>query len=298
MSATTFDPTGGAPLLPSARSERRIRRAASYAAGHKLLVISGFVVFAYVAIAIFGRFVAPYSPNESHPGSNYMAPGGEFLLGTDKEGRDLLSRMLYGGLTTLFGAFVVMMIATVGGFMLGLITAYVGGWFDRTLMRLFDVILSIPPLVLAIVLVASLGPGLLPVVIGIGVGYLPAIARIIRSEALVQRSQQYVQAGHGLGYSGRRIVFRHLMPNCTSQIIVQASLNVPYAIIDIAGLSFLGFGVQPPTSDWGTMLAEGQGSLLFAPWLVYVPGAAITIFVLAWSIFGARLRQALDPRER
>jgi ABC-type dipeptide/oligopeptide/nickel transport system permease subunit len=298
MSATTFDPTGGAPLLPSARSERRIRRALSYAAGHKLLVISGFVVVAYIVIAIFGRFVAPYSPNESHPGSNYMAPGGEFLLGTDKEGRDLLSRMLYGGLTTLFGAFVVMMIATVGGFMLGLITAYVGGWFDRTLMRLFDVILSIPPLVLAIVLVASLGPGLLPVVIGIGIGYLPAIARIIRSEALVQRAQQYVQAGQGLGYSGRRIVFRHLMPNCTSQIIVQASLNVPYAIIDIAGLSFLGFGVQPPTSDWGTMLAEGQASLLFAPWLVYIPGAAITIFVLAWSIFGARLRQALDPRER
>jgi len=298
MSATTFDPTGGAPLLPSERGEERARRIVRYVGDHKLLVISGVVVVAYILIALFGRFVAPYPPNESHPGSNYMAPGGEFLLGTDKEGRDVLSRMLYGGLTTLAGAFVVMMIATVGGFMLGLITAYVGGWFDRMLMRLFDVILSIPPLVLAIVLVASLGPGLLPVVIGIGVGYLPAIARIIRSEALVQRAQQYVQAGHGLGYSGGRIVFRHLMPNCTSQIIVQASLNVPYAIIDIAGLSFLGFGVQPPTSDWGTMLAEGQSSLLFAPWLVYVPGAAITIFVLAWSIFGARLRQALDPRER
>jgi peptide/nickel transport system permease protein len=298
MSATTFDPTGGAPLLPSAASERRIRRVLKYAAEHKLLVISGVVVVTFILIAVAGRLIAPYPPNQSHPGHNYAAPGGDFLLGTDKEGRDLLSRMLYGGLTTLFGAFVVMMIATVGGFMLGLICAYVGGWFDRTMMRLFDVILSIPPLVLAIVLVASLGPGLLPVVIGIGVGYLPAIARIIRSEALVQRAQQYVQAGHGLGYSGPRIVFRHLMPNCTSQIIVQASLNVPYAIIDIAGLSFLGFGVQPPTADWGTMLAEGQSALLFAPWLVYVPGAAITIFVLAWSIFGARLRQALDPRER
>ena len=298
MSSTTFDTTGGTPLRPATQSTSRARRIARYVAQHKLLVLSGAVVVAYILLAIFGPLLAPYPPNESHPGSNYAPPGGEFVLGTDKEGRDILSRMLYGARTTLFGAFVVMMIATVGGFILGLITAYVGGWFDRVMMRAFDVILSVPPLVLAIVLVASIGPGLLPVVIGIGIGYLPAIARIIRSEALVQRSQQYVLAGRGLGYSGRRLVFRHMMPNCTSQIIVQASLNVPYAIIDIAGLSFLGFGVQPPTPDWGTMLAEGQSSLLFAPWMTYVPATAITVFVLAWSIFGARLRHALDPRER
>jgi peptide/nickel transport system permease protein len=274
-----------------------VREAIAFARSHKLLVATGLIVAAYLFIAVFGPLLAPYDPNQSHPGSNYASPGGEFLLGTDKAGRDILSRMLYGARSTLLGAFAVMLIATLGGFMYGLTTAYVGGWFDRISMRLFDLILSFPPLVLAIVLVASLGPGLLPVVIGVGVGYLPAIARIIRSEALVQRGEQYVAAGRGLGYSGPRIVLRHMMPNCTSQIIVQASLNVPYAIIDIAGMSFLGFGVQPPTADWGAMLAEGQKSLLFAPWLAIIPSIAIVVFVLTWNIFGARLRRALDPKE-
>lgn len=271
--------------------------ALAYARNRKLLTLTGGIIALYLVVAVVGPLIAPFDPNESHPGSNYAAPGGEYLLGTDKAGRDVFSRMLYGARSTLLGAFAVMAIATLGGFMYGLTTAYVGGWFDRISMRLFDLILSFPPLVLAIVLVASLGPGLLPVVIGVGVGYLPAIARIIRSEALVQRGEQYVAAGQGLGFSGPRIVFRHMMPNCTSQIIVQASLNLPYAIIDIAGMSFLGFGVQPPTADWGAMLAEGQKGLLFAPWLAIVPSVAIVVFVLTWNVFGAQLRRALDPKE-
>jgi peptide/nickel transport system permease protein len=275
----------------------RLQRYWQFARSHKLLMVTGAIIALYILVAIFGPLAAPYNPDTPHPGANYAAPGGHFLLGTDMEGRDILSRMLYGARSTLLSAFGVMLIATVGGFVYGLIAAYVGGAFDRLSMRLFDPMLSFPPLVLAIVLVASLGPGLTPVIIGVGIGYLPAIARIIRSEALVQRGEQYVAAGRGLGYSGRRLVFRHMMPNCTTQIIVQASLNVPYAIIDIAGLSFLGFGVQPPTPDWGEMLAEGQQSLLFAPWMVYVPAAAIVIFVLTWNIFGAQLRRALDPKQ-
>jgi peptide/nickel transport system permease protein len=291
---TTLAELEGVPVV--ARVSRR-RRVWDFARTHKLLMIAAAIIVAYILVGIFGSLVAPYDPNESHPGFNYAAPGGKFLLGTDKEGRDVLSRMLYGARSTLLSAFAVMLIATVGGFMYGLITAYVGGRFDRLSMRLFDLILSFPPLVLAIVLVASIGPGAIPVVVGVGLGYLPAIARIIRSEALVQRGEQYVAAGQGLGFSAPRLIFRHMMPNCTSQIIVQASLNLPYAIIDIAGLSFLGFGVQPPTADWGAMLADGQKSLLFAPWLVYVPSAAIVLFVLTWNIFGARLRRALDPKE-
>ena len=210
----------------------------------------------------------------------------------------MLSRLLVGTRYTLLGGLGVMAIASLGGFVWGLLTAYLGGWFDRVSLRVFDTILSFPPLIVAISLVAALGPGLLPVVIGVGIGYLPAIARIIRSEALVQRSQQYVAAAEGLGYSTLRIVFRHIMPNTTSQIIVQASVNLPYAIIDIAGLSFLGLGIQPPTPDWGTMLAEGQRDLLFAWWMVVFPGAAVSTLVLAWNIFGARLRAALDPKRR
>jgi peptide/nickel transport system permease protein len=136
------------------------------------------------------------------------------------------------------------------------------------------------------------------VVVGVGIGYLPAIARIIRSEAVIERSKQYIAAAEGLGYSGPRIVFEQLTPNVTSQIIVQASMNLPYAIIDIAGLSFLGFGIQPPTPDWGSMLAEGSRSINLAPWLVVFPALAVASLVLSWNIFGARLRQTLDPRQR
>ncbi len=278
-------PTGG-----------RLSRALRFAAENKLLVLSGGIIGMYVLAGLLGPFVTPHDPFASNPGLNFHSPDSTFWFGTDKEGRDVFSRLLYGARYTLIGAFSVVAIAAIGGFVYGLVTAYTGGLFDRLSMRLFDLILSVPPLVLAIVLVASFGPGLKPVVIGVGIGYLPAIARIIRSEALVQRSQQYVAAARGLGFSGRRIVFRHIMPNCTSQIIVQMAMNLPYAIIDIAGLSFLGFGVQPPTPDWGGMLAEGQSDLLFAPWMVIFPSIAVTILVLSWNIFGARLRRALDPK--
>jgi peptide/nickel transport system permease protein len=265
---------------------------------NKLLVVSGLVILVYLGVAIFGATLAPHDPSASNPGSNFAHPGSRFWFGADKQGRDVFSRLLVGTRYTLLGGLGVMAIASLGGFVWGLVTAYLGGWFDRISMRFFDVILSFPPLIVAISLVAALGPGLLPVVLGVGIGYLPAIARIIRSEALVQRGQQYVAAAEGLGYSWPRIVFRHIMPNTTSQIIVQASVNLPYAIIDIAGLSFLGFGIQPPTPDWGGMLAEGQSELLFAWWQVVFPGVAISILVLSWNIFGSRLRAVLDPRRR
>jgi peptide/nickel transport system permease protein len=273
----------------------RGRGALYFARRHKLLVISGSIIAAYVLAAVIGPYVTPHDPFESHAGLNFHGPSSTYWFGNDKEGRDIFSRLLYGTRYTLIGGFSVVGIAALGGFVYGLLTAYIGGWFDRISMRVFDLVLSIPPLVLAIMLVASFGPGLVPVVVGVGIGYLPAIARIIRSEALVQRGQQYVSAGRGLGYSAPRIVFRHIMPNCTSQIIVQVSMNLPYAIIDIAGLGFFGFGVQPPTPDWGSMLAEGQQDLLFAPWMVIFPGIAVTGLVLCWNIFGARLRHALDP---
>ena len=263
----------------------------------KVLMFTAAIILIYILVALFGPLLAPQDPYASNPGKNFLPPSPEFWMGTDKQGRDEFSRLIVGTRYTLMGAFGVMMIATVGGLLYGLVTAYVGGWFDAVSMRLFEVILSIPPLVMAMLLVAAYGPGLYAVVIGVGIGYLPGIARLIRSEALVQRSQQYVAAGEGLGFSGPRMVFRHILPNTTSQIVVQASVNLPYAVIDIAGLSFLGFGIQPPTPDWGTMLAEGQSSMLFAPWLVIFPSLAITILVVTWHVFGARLRHALDPKK-
>jgi peptide/nickel transport system permease protein len=269
-----------------------------YARGHKALVASGAVLLGFLLLALFGPWLAPHDPLASNPGANYQPPSAEFWFGTDKLGRDVFSRVIVGTRYTLLGGFGVMAIAALGGFVYGLLTAYAGGWFDRVSMRLFDLMLSVPPLVVAFMLVAIMGPGLGPVILGVGIGYLPAIARIIRSEALIERSQQYVTAARGLGMSGPRIVFGQMMPNVTSQIIVQASMNLPYAIIDIAGLSFLGFGIQPPTPDWGSMLAEGSRSINLAPWAVIAPGLAVITLVLSWNIFGARLRQALDPRSR
>jgi peptide/nickel transport system permease protein len=284
--------------MRSAEALPRPRSGAGFARDHKALVASGAILAAFLLAALVGPLVAPHDPLQSNPGSNYQPPSSQFWFGTDKLGRDVFSRVLVGTRYTLLGGFGVMAIAAVVGFLYGLVTAYVGGWFDRVSMRLFDLILSVPPLIVAFILVAIMGPGLGPVVLGVGLGYLPAIARIIRSEALIERSNQYVTAAQGLGMSGPRIVFGHMMPNVTSQIIVQASMNLPYAIIDIAGLSFLGFGIQPPTPDWGSMLAEGSRSINLAPWAVLAPGLAVIALVLSWNIFGARLRGALDPKSR
>lgn len=262
----------------------------------KLLAISGLIILVYLLVGVFGPLLAPKNPFEIRADAILLAPGSRAWFGTDQEGRDQLSRLLVGTRYTLLGAYGVMLIATGGGFFLGLVTAYVGGWFDRILMRIFDTLLSFPPLVLAILLVAAIGPGLIPSIVGVGIGYLPGIGRIIRSEAIIQREQQYVLAGQGLGLPAWRLVFAHIMPNCTSQLIVQASMNLPYAIIDIAGLSFLGFGVQPPTPDWGSMLANGQRYLFTGAWLILIPGAFVSLLVISWNIFGARLRAALDPR--
>jgi peptide/nickel transport system permease protein len=280
------------PAAPGGRGRLRL------AARQPALLLSGAILLLFLLVALVGPWIAPHDPVRSHPGLNYQPPSGQFWLGTDKSGRDVFSRVIVGTRYTLLGGFGVMAIAALGGFLCGLVTAYVGGWLDRLAMRLFDLMLSVPPLITAFVLVAIMGPGLGPVVLGVGLGYLPAIARIIRSEALIERSNQYVAAAQGLGYSAPRIVFGQMMPNVTSQIIVQASMNLPYAIIDIAGLSFLGFGIQPPTPDWGSMLAEGSRVVDLAPWMVLAPGAAVTTLVLAWNVFGARLRRALDPRSR
>lgn len=288
----------GEELGASSMSTSPVRQAAAYARTHPLLTVSGAILVGFVAIAVFGPALPIQDPVASNPGQNYEAPSSAHWFGTDKSGRDVFSRVIVGTRYTLLGGFGVMLIASLGGFLYGLTTAYVGGRFDRVSMRIFDLLLSIPPLITAFVMVAILGPGLVPVVIGVGLGYLPAIARIIRSEAVVERSKQYVAAAEGLSYSGPRIVFGQMMPNVTSQIIVQASMNLPYAIIDIAGLSFLGFGIQPPTPDWGSMLAEGSRSINLAPWLVFFPGLAVVILVLTWNMFGAQLRHALDPKHR
>lgn len=282
------------PLALAALPEgawRRVRR-------DPVFLLSGGIVLLFVLVAIFASLIVPQSPTELNPGENYMAPSSEHWFGTDREGRDVFSRVLYGTRMALLGALAVVAIDLGVGIVYGLLAGYVGGRTDNLLMRASDILLSFPSLIMAILFVAAFGPGLTPVVVGLALVYMPTAARIVRSQVRVQKAEQYVEAGRMLGFSAPRIAFGHVLPNCTSQIIVQASIVLPYAIVDLAALSFLGLGVQPPTPDWGNLLAEAQKSLILAPWMAIFPALAIILLVLGWNILGARVRHHVDPTQR
>jgi peptide/nickel transport system permease protein len=277
----------------AARGRRR-----SGIAGDPVFLVSGAVVLAFVAVALLGPWIAPQDPNQLNPGQNYAPPSPEHWFGTDRDGRDLFSRLVVGTRMALFGAVAVVLIDVGLGTAYGLIAGYAGGRIDGWMMRAGDVLLSFPALIMGVLFVAVFGPGLLPVVVGLAIVYMPTAARVVRSQVRIQKKEQYVQAGRMLGFSPARIAVLHILPNCSSQIIVQASIVLAYAVVDLAALSFLGLGVQPPTPDWGNMLAEAQRSMILAPWVAVFPAVAIILLVLAWNVFGARLRYHLDPTER
>ena len=228
----------------------------------------------------------------------WRRPAAEHLLGTDKQGRDNWARLVYGAQATLLGAIVVVLVSSVIGIPLGLISGFYGGRTDNVIMRGLDMLLAFPALLLAILIVATFGRGLTTAAFALGIVYVPAIARLVRSVTLVQRNQAYVEAARAQGYPQRRIIFRHVLPNITSPIIVQSSVDLAYAILDIAALSFLGLGVQPPDPDWGSMVSEGRTWMLLSPWTAVVGGLAIMVAVVAFNLVGDGLRAQLDPRQR
>lgn len=263
-----------------------------------VFLVSGGLVGLFVLVAVLGPWITPQDPNQINPGMNYFPPSTGFWLGTDRDGRDLFSRLIVGGQMTLLGAFAVVVLDVGFGTIYGLIAGYVGGRADEFMMRAGDILLAFPALIMGILFVASFGPGLIPVVVGLSIVYMPTAARVVRSQARIQKREQYVEAARVLGFSSLRIAVNHVLPNCLSQIVVQASIVLAYAVVDLAALSFLGLGVQPPTPDWGNMLAEAQRSMMLAPWLAVFPALSIIILVLSWNVFGARLRYHLDPVER
>jgi peptide/nickel transport system permease protein len=263
-----------------------------------VFLLSGGLVLLFIIIAIVGPWIAPQDPNQINPGENYMPPSAEHWFGTDRDGRDLFSRLIVGAQMTLLGAFAVVVLDVGFGTIYGLIAGYVGRRIDNLMMRAGDVLLSFPALIMGVLFVAIFGPGLMPVVVGLAIVYMPTAARVVRSQARIQKREQYVEAARVLGFSRLRIAVGHVLPNCLSQIVVQASIVLAYAVVDLAALSFLGLGVQPPTPDWGNMLAEAQRSMMLAPWLAVFPALAIIILVLSWNVFGARMRYHVDPTER
>ncbi|MFN4209439.1 MAG: ABC transporter permease subunit [Devosia sp.] len=265
--------------------------------------VIGLVVFILLVLtAIFAHWIAPHSPIQQYRDALLVPPawleGGrpEFLLGTDAVGRDILSRLIHGSQYSMLIGTVVVVIALITGIAVGLLAGYAGGWVDTLLMRIMDLILAFPSLLLALVLVAILGPGLINMMIAIALVLQPHFVRLTRSAVLGEMGKDYVTSARVAGAGHLRLMFKTILPNCLAPLIVQATLSFSSAILDAAALGFLGLGAQPPTPEWGTMLAEARQFILRAWWVVTLPGLAILITVLAINLVGDGLRDALDPK--
>jgi len=272
-----------------------------YEAGRRLLksrigvlgiVFIGILLF----VAIFAPLLAPHDPLEQNIMTRYQAPSSEHLLGTDEMGRDILSRIIYGSRISLQVGLFSIGLALVIGVFLGLIAGYYGGVLDMIIMRIMDIMLAFPAILLAIAIVAILGPQLRNAMLAIGVINIPRFARIIRSSAISIKESEYIAAARMMGASDVRIIFYHLLPNAMAPLIVQTTLSIATAILEAAALSFLGLGAQPPTPEWGAMLSDARSSLQRAPWVATFPGLAIIFGVLGFNLLGDGLRDALDPK--
>ncbi|MGH6809113.1 MAG: ABC transporter permease subunit [Ensifer adhaerens] len=265
--------------------------------------VIGLVFFLFlVLLAIFAPIIAPHDPTAQYRDAVLIPPvwqeGGraEFLLGTDAVGRDMLSRLIYGTQFSLFVGVIVTTLSLVGGIFIGVIAGYFRGWVDTVIMRVMDIILAFPSLLLALVLVAVLGPGLTNAMIAIALVFQPHFVRLTRAAVMSEKSRDYVIAAKVAGAGHGRLMFKTILPNCMAPLIVQATLSFSSAILDAAALGFLGMGAQPPTPEWGTMLAEAREFLQSKWWVVTLPGVAILVTVLAINLMGDGLRDALDPK--
>ena len=262
------------------------------------LIIAAVVLFAIVFVCVFANLIAPYSPTEQNLKESLAMPSMRHLLGTDKVGRDLMTRLFYGGRTTLLSAIGVVAFSIVVGVPFGLLSGYYGGLLDSVIGRICDIVLSFPSLLLAFVFVAGFGRSMLNAIIALGIVYVPMLTRLVRSLTLVEKNKTYVEAASSIGYSDARIMFLHILPNCVSTIVVQITLDLGYAILDLASLSFLGLGVQPPTADWGAMLEEGKNFLLQNPLLALAPGLVILLTVVSLNIVSDGIHQYFEPKQR
>jgi dipeptide transport system permease protein len=290
----------GASVDPSRRA--RFAEFWFYFSENRGAVIGLFFFLFLVFLAIFAPLIAPHAPNAQYRDAVLVPPvwqeGGNatFLLGTDAVGRDMLSRLIYGTRFSLFIGVIVTSLSLVGGIAIGVVAGYFRGWVDTVIMRVMDIILAFPSLLLALVLVAVLGPGLTNAMIAIALVFQPHFVRLTRAAVMAEKSRDYVVAARVAGAGPLRLMFVTILPNCMAPLIVQATLSFSNAILDAAALGFLGMGAQPPTPEWGTMLAEAREFILRAWWVVTLPGLAILLTVLAINLMGDGLRDALDPK--
>lgn len=291
--ATLAAMTARPPTLQRLR-RRTVRIARQNKIGAAAFV--GVLIVCFLAAA--APLVAPHDPLFQDYDSLLQSPSLEHPFGTDRIGRDVFSRVIYGTRISVLVGVVAVGISIVIGVPLGLLSGFAGGIIDNVIMRLMDALIAFPRLILALAIVAILDPSVLNVMIAVGIGSMPVYARLVRSQALAIRENEYIEAAHALGMSNARIMFRHILPNALSPVIVQATLGLGYAVLAEASLSFLGVGVQPPTPTWGSILNQGAPLLEQAWWVAFFPGVAIFLFVLSLNLTGDALRDILDPRLR
>lgn len=262
------------------------------------------IIFIFATIALLADVISPFDPAQVFTEAFRLPPrfaeGGQaqFILGTDDVGRDLLSRLIHGARVSMGVGFLVVILSMTVGSVLGLVAGFYGGWVDKFIMRATDILMALPSILLAIVVVSVLGPDLLNAIIAVSIVAMPNFIRIMRASVMAEKVKQYVTASRCYGASDFRLIFSNILPNCMAPLIVQATLGFSDGILNAAALGFLGLGAQPPTSEWGTMLADARAFFESSPWLVTLPGVCILLVVLGFNLLGDGLRDAFDPRLR
>lgn len=289
---------GTAPRQGSAPEMTGPQRFVRYLAKDPAMLLGLLIVIALGATAILSPVLAPYGANESALDAILQSPGATHIFGTDIQGRDVFSRVLHGSQVSLAVAFPAVLLAVLIGVPIGLATGYLDGPFDLIVMRLFDILFAFPAILLAVSLVAVLGPNMRNLILTIAILYIPRVAVVTRAPTLSVKAREFVTAAKMTGASGIRILIRHILPNVVAPILVEASLLLSVALLTESSLSFLGLGTQPPTPSWGSDLARGRQYMLLGPWQVIFPGIAIMLAVLGFNLLGDALRDYFDPRIR
>ncbi len=263
---------------------------------NKLAMIGFYILIVLIFTAIFADFIAPYPSAKQDLENMLNFPSAQHWFGTDEFGRDIFSRIVYGSRISLGVGFIAVGFSVIVGGTVGAIAGFYGKGVDNFLMRVMDVLMSIPQILLAISIVAALGPGLVNLMIAVGISSIPGYARIVRASVLSIKDQEFIEAARAAGSSNARIIMRHIIPNSMAPIIVQSTLGVAFAILTAAGLSFIGLGIQPPAAEWGSMLSNGRGYIRDYAYMTLFPGLAIVTTIFGLNILGDGLRDALDPK--
>jgi len=265
---------------------------------NKIALIGGYLILFFIIVAIVGPLLTVHDPLRVDYSTKLLSPSSEFWFGTDHNGRDIFTRLIHGMSITLYIGFLSVLVGGVIGVPMGILSGYYGKLLDTVIMRIVDVLLAFPGILLAIALVSVLGGSINNVIIAVGIFSIPGFARIVRGTTMAVSKLEYIEAVRALGASDLRIIFLHVLPNIVSPIIVQATIRIAIAILIASGLSFLGLGAQPPTPEWGAMLSQGRRYMFDHPHVALFPGLAIVTVVLAFNLFGDGLRDALDPRTK